>query len=155
MKEIYSMQKLMQILRLNDFEKIGNIIVTYQMDHRFLVCEYPVINTLMLVHKRIGIVQLLCMWLITVIAFDYSTTLLQISIYISWTAYSVVKLTITFPLWKQRCYMYKFNLKLNVINKFWLLSCLINMYQVFIFKFKVTVRLTKNVSIQDQHSQLF
>lgn len=33
------------------------------------------------------------------------------------------------------------------------MSCLINMYQEFIFKFKVTVRLTKNVSIQDQYSQ--
>lgn len=73
------MQKLMQILRLNDFEKIGNIIVTYQMDHKILLCEYPVINTLMLVHQWIIIVQILCMWLSTIIAFDYYTTLLQIS----------------------------------------------------------------------------
>lgn len=34
------------------------------------------------------------------------------------------------------------------------MSCLINMYQEFIFKFKVTVRLTKNVSIKDQYSQI-
>lgn len=55
----------------------------YQMDPGFLLCEYPVIDTLMLVHKRIRIVQILCMWLITIIAFDYHTTLLQISRYIS------------------------------------------------------------------------
>lgn len=61
----------MQILRLNDFEKIGNI-VTYQMDHRFLLCEYTVINTLILFHHRITLVQIRWMWLITVITFDYS-----------------------------------------------------------------------------------
>lgn len=79
-KNFIQMQKSMQILRLNDLVKIGNIIVTYQMDHGFLLCEYPVIDTLMLVHKGIRIV---CMWLITIIAFDYHTTLLQISRYIS------------------------------------------------------------------------
>lgn len=91
-------QKLMQILRLNDFEKIGKIIVTYQ--YIFLLCKYHVNNTLMLVHQRIVhvIVQILCMWLITIIAFDYYTTLLQISLYISWASNSVVKVTTTFPL---------------------------------------------------------
>lgn len=49
------------------------------MDHKILLCEYPVINTLMLVHQWIIIVQILCMWLSTIIAFDYYTTLLQIS----------------------------------------------------------------------------
>lgn len=83
LKNFIQMQKLMQILRLNDFEKIGNIIVTYQMDHKILLCEYPVINTLMLVRQWIKLVQILCMWLITIIAFDYYTTLLQISLYFS------------------------------------------------------------------------
>lgn len=61
--------RLLQILRLKDFLKNGNI-VTYQTDHTFLLCEYLVINTLMLFHQRIILVQIRCMWLITIITFD-------------------------------------------------------------------------------------
>lgn len=53
------------------------------MDHKVLLCGYPVINVWMLFHQMITciLVQILCMWLITIIAFDYYNIVSSFTIY--------------------------------------------------------------------------